>query len=675
MPRYKYTQESGEDFRVISPDKADAQEDCNEVRQVLDDLGNLLGHSERKDLYPKDRITGGKLAIPESQLNISNIVFCSDYEHPDDAIIAIDEDNKTLLVTEAETCDTNFTVPANVMVKFERGGKWTINDGITVTFNGQIDAGLWQIFEYVESGTLAGTPKIKEVYPQWWGALGDDTNDDTAAIQSAYNFISTGGGTVIVPTGTYKITSAITTTTSGFSIRGIKDKTVIKQYTANANAFTIGGTNNNIHSSGMSLLYAGVTDSTASGLSLSGISKSEFRDIDITLFSSGVRFNLCGDIIFDNIVSHHNKHYGFFSPYNGEGAVEFWSWTIRFLHCKANHNVVDGWRLNNTADIFFNTCYSVGNTVVGFNIGVDNTDTLKIDTVMFADCQSDSNGNVGYLISKYRFIQMTNIWAGSGRTDNQAGIVLTSCDFGNLTNIQALNNGAEGIRLIECNDISGSNFICTGNQTVGFSISDITRGTFNNINTSQDTEVGYYVQDKGFRSTGTNIEVLINNLVSLGNTTYQVENIGTGVLITKRGQVAFPATAVPSTDVNTLDDYEEGTWIPVYTSTGAEFTYGAGGHTGTYVKIGKIVFITFNISTIAVGGTTSNVVTITGLPFVPANETGISFAVSNIAYIPMGAIATDNVIYLRCQNTLTQLVAVDLAGDGQFLVGSGFYSI
>jgi len=118
--------------------------------------------------------------------------------------------------------------------------------------------------------------------------------------------------------------------------------------------------------------------------------------------------------------------------------------------------------------------------------------------------------------------------------------------------------------------------------------------------------------------------------------------------------------------------YEEGTWTPAYTSTGATFTYS--NQNGTYVKIGKIVFITFILATTAVGGTTSNAVTITGLPFTAANQGGIAFGVSNIAYIPMGNIYTTE-ITLRRQNTLTQLVAVDLAGEGQFLVGSGFYSI
>ena len=49
---YKYTEES---------DHADALENFNEPRQILDDLGNLLGHSLRNDLYPKDGSTGGYL--------------------------------------------------------------------------------------------------------------------------------------------------------------------------------------------------------------------------------------------------------------------------------------------------------------------------------------------------------------------------------------------------------------------------------------------------------------------------------------------------------------------------------------------------------------------------------------------------------------------------------------
>ena len=63
MARYKYTQESGIDFKVNTTDKCDSYEDSNEVRQILDDLGELLGHSKFNDLYPKDATSGGDIDI------------------------------------------------------------------------------------------------------------------------------------------------------------------------------------------------------------------------------------------------------------------------------------------------------------------------------------------------------------------------------------------------------------------------------------------------------------------------------------------------------------------------------------------------------------------------------------------------------------------------------------
>lgn len=83
MPRYKYTQESGTDFKVVSPDKADAQEDINEVRQILDDLGELLGHSKFDDSYPRDGTEGGKItkiAFPATQVPSADANTLDDYE-------------------------------------------------------------------------------------------------------------------------------------------------------------------------------------------------------------------------------------------------------------------------------------------------------------------------------------------------------------------------------------------------------------------------------------------------------------------------------------------------------------------------------------------------------------------------------------------------------------------
>jgi hypothetical protein len=77
------------------------------------------------------------------------------------------------------------------------------------------------------------------------------------------------------------------------------------------------------------------------------------------------------------------------------------------------------------------------------------------------------------------------------------------------------------------------------------------------------------------------------------------------------GQITFPATAVPSADANTLDDYEEGTWTP---SLGGTATYN--GRSARYTKIGNIVnaFCLLNVNLIGTGSTTL----ISGLPFVSA---------------------------------------------------------
>ena len=86
------------------------------------------------------------------------------------------------------------------------------------------------------------------------------------------------------------------------------------------------------------------------------------------------------------------------------------------------------------------------------------------------------------------------------------------------------------------------------------------------------------------------------------------------------GQLAFPATQNASTDPNTLDDYEEGTFTPVVIGT---TTAGTGTYTtqvGRYTKIGNTVNFSAYIAITAHTGTGN--IRIQGLPF------GVSAALS-----------------------------------------------
>jgi len=84
--------------------------------------------------------------------------------------------------------------------------------------------------------------------------------------------------------------------------------------------------------------------------------------------------------------------------------------------------------------------------------------------------------------------------------------------------------------------------------------------------------------------------------------------------------ITFPATASASSDANTLDDYEEGTWTPTVTPSSGSLT--AYTSSGVYVKVGKLVTITGDFQLITVG-TASGTVSVGGVPF---NGTGPSTA-------------------------------------------------
>lgn len=88
------------------------------------------------------------------------------------------------------------------------------------------------------------------------------------------------------------------------------------------------------------------------------------------------------------------------------------------------------------------------------------------------------------------------------------------------------------------------------------------------------------------------------------------------------GQIAFPATAVPSADPNTLDDYEEGEYeVAVTCSTSGSYVMSTN-KTLAYTKIGREVFIQGKCD---ITSESSPVGTVQiSLPFTPADLTETS---------------------------------------------------
>jgi hypothetical protein len=142
----------------------------------------------------------------------------------------------------------------------------------------------------------------------------------------------------------------------------------------------------------------------------------------------------------------------------------------------------------------------------------------------------------------------------------------------------------------------------------------------------------------------------------------------TDTVIVNKG-IRFPATQSASTNVNTLDDYEEG-FFSVQLKFGGNNTgytfYGNAGVFGKYTKIGDVVCVTIMVGILskAAGASTGNA-TITGLPFTSASN-GVNLGGGiNIS----DAISIDGASFYMVSNSTTLVLQ---NGNGVNLTDANF---
>ena len=159
--------------------------------------------------------------------------------------------------------------------------------------------------------------------------------------------------------------------------------------------------------------------------------------------------------------------------------------------------------------------------------------------------------------------------------------------------------------------------------------------------------------------------------------------IGIGNVAAGTGGIAFPAADVAVADVNTLDDYEEGTWTPAL-ACGTSGTLPLSITAGIYTKIGRLVaFSCFIIA--ATPATPVGTLTLTGLPFT-IRAGNASVGGHGIFATGLAATATTAIFALTEPNTTTLSIwtryaagsaesnAADIALNSQLGI-SGIYMI
>jgi hypothetical protein len=163
-----------------------------------------------------------------------------------------------------------------------------------------------------------------------------------------------------------------------------------------------------------------------------------------------------------------------------------------------------------------------------------------------------------------------------------------------------------------------------------------------------------------------------------------VSNIGVGnaTPTTSGTGITFPATQSASSNANTLDDYEEGSWSPIYTGGGISVTYSE--QIGRYVKIGKMVYISCRLITNAASGG-SDFLRVGGLPFTTAASSNPGFisiifsynwsSAAVLSLIPTASSTTlDAYTQYAAYNANTQVGVVALTSSGvTYLLFGGCY--
>jgi hypothetical protein len=304
---------------------------------------------------------------------------------------------------------------------------------------------------------------------------------------------------------------------------------------------------------------------------------------------------------------------------------------------------------NNTAvgfDALLENTTASNNTAVGYQAGYSNTTGATNVAIGFSALRSNTTSSNNTAVGSQAAYSTTGVsnaaFGANTLYTNSSGNY--NAAFGQealFSNTTASENTAVGYQALYSQTTAGTG----SNTALGHQAGYTTNGFYNtfigyksglpstgNQNTfighgsgsamtsgSKNTILGVYNGNQGGLDirTASNYIVLSdgdgNPLISTAdNQTVALEgavpNSGTGI--------TFPATQSASSNANTLDDYEEGTFTPVIADGITSPTYTV--QNGTYTKIGRLVTYSIRL-TLSAGTAAANLIQIGGLPFTAAS--------------------------------------------------------
>lgn len=148
-------------------------------------------------------------------------------------------DEATRIITTPVTVPAGYQSGPRSRLIIQEHGRLVVGSGQTVALRGPVEAGRWHVFDLTAAGSAVTFPTGGTVYPEWWGALADDTTPSAAAITAAlranpYDMdVALGEGVYAIEAAITPPLSGPTVLESGSRLRGMgQEMTVLRRTTS-----------------------------------------------------------------------------------------------------------------------------------------------------------------------------------------------------------------------------------------------------------------------------------------------------------------------------------------------------------------------------------------------------------------------------------------------------------
>lgn len=424
-----------------------------------------------------------------------------------------------------------------------------------------------------------------------YGATGNGVTDDTAAIQAAVNAAMAQNKRLYLPKGEYLVTSTITVTNgagAGLFFYGDTTSNFLTfpsgsniKYTGASNLFQINGSASTVNVMIKNITFKG----NASAINAIKLNAGWFVTIEECVFQGFLAVGASAVYL----------------TYNTGGFVG----VTKIINCVFSGNVTHIYfDKTDTNVIIIDECSFYDHTYGILN--GDGTNGVASRNVNITNCLFESvnapydiycyGGGQGWNIINNYFEQNDNT-VNSPRIVFGTGMVYPLNQSITITgNIFSKELGAAASSIIS---VAGCNGLTVKSNWCGFPTSGSANDRFSVIATGT---TNYTIEPFNAVSGATPYPANIN-----ASTVYAGFDVFTGGKL-YFGSLSFPAVPIVSADPNTLDDYEEGTWVPTN-----QYVTLTNNDTATYRRIGSLVYASFDVTFPA--SANSNLAEIVGLPY------------------------------------------------------------